>query len=43
MEGKKEMLLILVLSVGLALTARRANQQGAAIAKIIRLGDIVGY
>jgi hypothetical protein len=43
MEGKKEMLLILVLSVGLALTARRANQQGAAIAKITRLGDIVGY
>jgi Leucine Rich repeat len=37
------MLLILVLSVGLALTVSQAKRQEAAIAKITRLGGIVGF
>jgi hypothetical protein len=37
------MIVILVLSVGLALTVSRAKRQEAAIAKITRLGGIVGY
>jgi Leucine Rich repeat len=37
------MMVILILSVGLALTVRRAKRQAAAIARITRLGGIVGY
>jgi len=37
------MIVILVLSVGLALTVSRAKRQEAAIEKITRLGGIVGY
>ena len=37
------MIVILILSVALAFTVRRAKQQEAAIARITRLGGIVGY